>query len=339
MARHPDRFADATNRSTAARPTVNPGLASGIGGSDVRCMVPIDPGTSGGPRPGHGPWRAPGPHVTLVAALTAAMLPVLTPPAAFSQESVGGQQSPPSTVDRLRGVGSALLSDTWSVLKAPAGWGRDDAEMLSAVFGVGAALFVFDEQIDRLVLDGRDRGVPKAIEDVGDFLEPLGNVGGPTVAMTVGWAVSGALGQDKVSLVLQEIVTAQLIGTATRHVARHVVGRSRPRDGMGAYTFEFGEGTSFPSGHASTITQLAWILSHHIENPWARRAMWTGAGAVMYQRLTSGAHWASDIWFGAFWGWGIAKVVVEAREADWIEVGPALDPLGGGLGLQGRIRF
>jgi membrane-associated phospholipid phosphatase len=285
--------------------------------------------------------------LTVAALATTAILPVAIPASASAQESAaeaGGwqgadQDSLPSTLDRLQGVGTDLLSDTWSVLKAPAGWGRDDAELLSAVFGVGAALFFFDEEIDRMVQDGRDRRGPSALEEVGEFLEPLGNVGAPTVAMTVGWAVSGALGQDGISLVLQEIVTAQLISTVTRHVARHVIGRSRPRDGVGAYTFQFGEGTSFPSGHAATITQLAWILSRHVDNPWIEGAMWAGAGSVMYQRLTSGAHWASDIWFGAFWGWGIAKVVVEAREADWIEVAPSLDPHGAGLGVQARIWF
>jgi membrane-associated phospholipid phosphatase len=255
------------------------------------------------------------------------------------QQTAGDTLTEPSTLSRLEGAGAAMLSDTWSVLKAPANLDSDGAKTLLGIAGVGAALFAFDEQIDRMVQDRRDRPIPKAIEDVGEFLEPLGNVGGPTVLMTVGWAVAGATGQSKASLILQELVTAQLIGTATRHVARHIVGRSRPRDGEGAYAFSFGGGTSFPSGHASTITQVAWILSHHVESPWIRGAIWTGAGTVMYQRLTSGAHWASDVWFGAFWGWGIAKVVVAARESEWIELAPSVDPGGGGLGLQGRITF
>jgi membrane-associated phospholipid phosphatase len=261
------------------------------------------------------------------------------PGAVAGQQTAGDTLTERSTVSRLGGAGSAILSDTWSVLKAPANMSSDDARTLVGIVGVGAALFAFDEQIDRMVQDGRDRPIPKAIEDVGEFLEPLGNVGAPTVVMTVGWAVAGATGQSKASLILQELVTAELIGTATRHVARYAVGRSRPRDEEGAYAFRFGGGTSFPSGHASTITQVAWILSHHLENPWIRGAIWTGAGTVMYQRLTSGAHWASDVWFGAFWGWGIAKVVVAAREAEWIELAPSVDPGGGRLGLQGRIRF
>jgi hypothetical protein len=310
-------------------------------------MIPIERSVPAGPTPGPTSHPGSGRIVTAIVVVTATTLAASLPAAGFAQESTSGPRSEaagaqdpsPSTLNRLKGVGTALLSDTWSVLKAPAGWDRDDAEILSAVFGVGAALFVFDEEIDRMVQDGRDRRGPNAFEEVGEFLEPLGNVGAPTVAMTVGWAVSGALGQDRVSLVLQEIVTAQLISTVTRHVTRHVVGRSRPRDGDGAYTFQFGGGTSFPSGHAATITQLAWILSRQVDNSWIQGAMWAGAGSVIYQRLTSGAHWASDVWFGAFWGWGIAKVVVEAREADWIEVAPDLTPAGGGVGVQARIRF
>lgn len=92
-----------------------------------------------------------------------------------------------------------------------------------------------------------------------------------------------------------------------------------------------------PSGHAATVAQLAHILSHHIDNPWATGILWAGASTVMFQRLASGAHWASDVWVGAFWGVGIAEVVMRSREAEWVAAAPLVDPETGALGIQVRL--
>lgn len=232
-----------------------------------------------------------------------------------------------------------LGEDSWSTLKAPFQWTRQDLPRLGAVTGVGLLLFAFDEQLYDAVQDARDRPIPGAIEDVGTFLEPLGNVGGPTVAFMGGWAIAEFTGHHRTAVVFQELVNSQLISTVTRHIVRGFVGRARPRDGEGAYVFRPFEYTSFPSGHASTITQVAAILSHNIGNPWASGVLWAGAGTVMYQRVTSAAHWPSDVWFGAWWGYGIARVVMAAREADWVDVQPYVDSASGGAGVQVRVPF
>ena len=99
-----------------------------------------------------------------------------------------------------------------------------------------------------------------------------------------------------------------------------------------------------PSGHMATFTQVAAILSHHIDRWPATVALYGLVGAMAYERVSSEAHWASDSWIGAAWGWGVAQVVMARREES-AGMGPlfgsdaslGVDPQTGGIGL--TLRF
>ena len=103
------------------------------------------------------------------------------------------------------------------------------------------------------------------------------------------------------------------VKTGVLHVLRSL-GRRRPDDGLGARTYHRGDGTSFPSGHASTIMQVATVLSHHVEQRWIDVLLYGLAGTVLFQRIDAEKHWASDVWIGAAWGWGVARTVVDDGE-------------------------
>ena len=97
--------------------------------------------------------------------------------------------------------------------------------------------------------------------------------------------------------------------------------------------------TSFPSGHASTAIQVAAVVAHHV-NWWpADVALYGTAAAVAYQRVATEKHWASDVFLGAAWGWGVAQVVMRRRELLRSEVVPILDPATGALGLRIPVHF
>ena len=138
----------------------------------------------------------------------------------------------------------------------------------------------------------------------------------------------------------RDLLVSHWIAGLTRNPVRDLVGRRRPSDGFGARTFVRGEGTSFPSGHSSTIVQVASILSHHIDRRWASVLLYGAAASVVFQRVDDEKHWASDAWIGAAWGWGVAHVVTRGRdgEAPGTGVGLALVPGGpGGIGLALRV--
>jgi hypothetical protein len=62
------------------------------------------------------------------------------------------------------------------------------------------------------------------------------------------------------------------------------------------------------------------------------------ATTVAVQRITSEQHWASDVWLGAAYGWGVAQLVIHLHEQDALELQPAIDPSGGaGLAIRWKI--
>lgn len=138
---------------------------------------------------------------------------------------------------------------------------------------------------------------------------------GRTNKFYVGGMLVGALtGWDALERAGRELLFSPYIAALTRQSVREVVGRRRPFEGEGAYQFAIGGGTSFPSGHASTIFQVVSVVSDHLDFWPATAALYTMAGVVSYQRVSSGSHWPSDVWIGAMWGVGVAHMVLRIAE-------------------------
>ena len=211
-------------------------------------------------------------------------------------------------------AGMLFLRDTWDVVTFPADMGREDWWTFAGVLAAGAVALAFDEDIQEAVEGPQRSATQDAVRDAGDALEPLALMGNTNVWLA-GAAVGGWLaGREGVTRVAGELLYAQWIASLTRKSVGHLVGRARPEDGLGAYDFGVGEGTSFPSGHASTIAQVAYVVSRHVD-AWPVDALaWGAAATVVFQRVDAGKHWASDAFIGAAWGVAVANVVVDNHE-------------------------
>jgi len=90
-------------------------------------------------------------------------------------------------------------------------------------------------------------------------------------------------------------------------VIKHLVGRPRPRlADRGIFewgaTFQRGH-DSFPSGHAISAFAMAAVLSCYF--PAGRWIWYSIAALVAFSRIYVGAHYASDVIFGAILGVGV----------------------------------
>jgi membrane-associated phospholipid phosphatase len=223
-------------------------------------------------------------------------------------------------------------------VRAPVCFYRNDWLVTAGVLGVGGLLYVFDEDITRAALRNEDEPVFDQVLDVGTFFEPVGLMGNTNVWFAAGAVTSYFAGWDRPKRMFTELLYSQWIAGLLRAASRELVGRSRPHQEQGSRSFEAGDGTSFPSGHASTVFQVATVLSHHIDWFPARAALYGAAGAVAWQRIADRQHWASDVWLAAVSGWAIAKLVVRLHEEEALTVSPVVDPTGGyGVGV--RVRF
>jgi hypothetical protein len=206
--------------------------------------------------------------------------------------------------------------DGWDVLTFWDELDRREALLFGGVVAVGGLLLSLDEPLQEGVERNTEWGPLNWLQEAGEFLDPLGNMGDTNKFYVAGWLIGGATGWDALERVSRQILFSHYIAALTRQTVRDLVGRQRPFEGEGPYSFE--DGTSFPSGHASSIIQVASVLSDQIDWWPASVALYTMTGLVSYERISSGSHWPSDVWIGALWGWGVAHVVLrnaERREA------------------------
>jgi membrane-associated phospholipid phosphatase len=101
-------------------------------------------------------------------------------------------------------------------------------------------------------------------------------------------------------------------------VAKAMTRRLRPSDipVNGNYNDTFfqnhkgtlGAGSSFPSGHAMMSFSVATVFARRYrQHRWVPYVAYAVATAISFSRLTSGAHFPSDVLFGAVTGFAIAR--------------------------------
>jgi membrane-associated phospholipid phosphatase len=70
----------------------------------------------------------------------------------------------------------------------------------------------------------------------------------------------------------------------------------------------FGKGTSFPSGHALMAFSVATVFARRYkEHRWIPYLAYAAASAIAFSRITTGAHFPSDVFVGSALGFVIAR--------------------------------
>ncbi len=228
---------------------------------------------------------------------------------------------------------SAVGADAYDVLTFPKLMDGGDWARFAGVLAVGGLLYSVDDDLYDGLVERQDQGWSEGLRDVGDFFEPVGLMKNTAPFYAGALAVGYVADWKPVQYIGQDLLVSHLLSTLTRIPVRELVGRARPTDGVGAYTYEPGEYKSFPSGHAASIVQVATVVSHHVDAWPVQAAVWGMAGTVLFQRVDAGTHWASDTWIGAAWGWGISKIVLSNADRGRGVVRPMMDGRTGMPGL------
>ncbi len=235
--------------------------------------------------------------VLLAAAAPGAALPVR-----------GEERTPPE--DRLSGayLGQAG-ADFLAVLKSPGSWSGKDWLTFGAIAGAGVVLALKDEKIRDWMDDHRSDFTRGA----SDWISPLGK-GAFLLAGTAGLYLAGeAFGAP--GLRRTSLLALESFATASAFVLglKVVVGRGRPRAGMGNTHFHpFSSGStynSFPSGDSATAWAVATTIADRTDG-WGVDALCYGlASLVTVWRIHDDKHWASDAFVGAALGYFTAKKI------------------------------
>lgn len=207
--------------------------------------------------------------------------------------------------------GKILLDDTWYFITAPTRLNRNSAKWLGGVLLTTGLIYAYDEDILNAFRRNNDLPLYSDFLKIGTDIGPLGHMG-ITNKYYLGGLVAGAVLKIKfLEEICFQILESHLVAGIFKNLANVVAGRARPFEDNGPYFFKFNEGTSFPSGHASTAFQLATILSAHVKH-WSASVVFYGlASAIAAQRIESRGHWPSDVFTGAFYGTVVSRAILQ----------------------------
>jgi membrane-associated phospholipid phosphatase len=121
-------------------------------------------------------------------------------------------------------------------------------------------------------------------------------------------------GQATSLLAGEAVVDDAVLMVVTKAITRRLRPTDLPVNGNYNDTFfqqhkgTLGAGSSFPSGHAMMSFSVATIFAHRYrQHRWVPYVAYGVAAAISFSRLTTGAHFSSDVLFGAATGFAIAR--------------------------------
>jgi membrane-associated phospholipid phosphatase len=186
---------------------------------------------------------------------------------------------------------------------------------VGAVLGATVLLSTLDEPTQRYVQHHRS-------EESNEIAEVFRQEGeAPYYAgISLGVFTVGAVtGNPAIRRSGTRLIASVALSALEMSVIKRVVGRSRPNEDVGAFSFHpftslkdsAGVETrgAMPSGHTTAAFAVATSLADDIDNPIADALLYTAATGTAFSRINDNRHWLSDTFFGAMLGIFTAKVV------------------------------
>jgi membrane-associated phospholipid phosphatase len=240
-------------------------------------------------------------------ATVAALILVASPVAAQRPDSVA---APPAADSAARDSAARAAAQRVLARAHVIRW----YEAAAAVGGIGA-LMLLDEPVQRFSQKHRS----KTTDDIAGFFRQEGEVpyyAGISLGVLGVGLVTGKPGIRRAGT---RLVAAVALSAAEMFAMKHLVGRSRPNEGVGAFSFHpftslkdsAGVETrgSMPSGHVTAAFAVATSLVDDIKSPFVKVLLYTAASGTAFSRINDNRHWLSDAGMGAVLGIFTAKVV------------------------------
>ena len=241
--------------------------------------------------------------------------------------ATGAESRPPESPSEREATwrslpGNFLLDqkDIWWTFPTQLTKGRHWIPTL-AVTGVTAGLIVADPHVMPYF-----RKHAGNLDDLNDTFDPMITTG-MVISVPAGLMISGYIRHDQRSvssaLLCAEAYADSIVpNLAIKAITRRERPSDIPPDGDFHNTFFNGgkspfHGSSFPSGHATGAFSVATVVAiryqRHRWVPWAAYAL---ATAVSFSRVTSSAHFPSDVFLGAAMGYSVARYQVLRPHSD-----------------------
>jgi hypothetical protein len=237
----------------------------------------------------------------------------------------------------LYGGGKILVDDFIYIYSSPARLNNKSVLWLAGITAVGGVIYAFDQEIYDAFLRNKDHKIYRPVRKLGENFERLGFMGYTNKFYVGAMALGYILKYEPLVTIPAEILEAHLIEGAAKNVANFAAGRHRPYENDGPYFFKLNDGSSFPSGHAAVVVQVADVVSYRIDFLPLSIGLYSVATAVCLERITSEAHWPSDVYLAAVYGWAVSHALLKYHDRKRANVNIA--SFGDAVGLRFKLAF
>ena len=214
------------------------------------------------------------------------------------------------------------LKDVVHIWSAPAHLDKADLPGIATLVGATGVALLVDEPTSAW-LRAQPRSLPVRVLTPFREGQPLNILGRSyfLVGSSAALFIAGMIDDDiDLRNAGRGCATSVAATTVSRHLLARLLGRKRPRDNQGAFTFRplaWGdwEMRSFPGGHGANAMACVTFLNERFDLGAAEPVMYGVATAVGLGRVVDEAHWLSDTAFGLGYGHAIGREVALRQRA------------------------
>src|SRR5262245_45829565 len=203
-----------------------------------------------------------------------------------------------------------LWKDPVNLVTRPAYWRGGEWTTFGIEAGITGALLPLDDSVRDLFQDNHSASVDSALNTIRDATGAGATFfAAGAVMFGSGLIVHNEKLADSGFLAFESVVYAGALAQGIKFLT----GRERPDVAKDQYQFHgpgSGSNTAFVSGEGAVAFAFASSVSEVWQNPWVSWPLYTLAGAVSAQRITSNKHWLSDVVGGAFLGHVVGQNLV-----------------------------
>lgn len=201
---------------------------------------------------------------------------------------------------------------TWSCIKhavtRPLHWKGKDFTKFGGII-LGTTIISISDGETSNFFRRQDKSFPQPVQEFGFYFASPQNY----LMANAGLYGFGLLTKnEKVRKTSVLIISSSITAGYLQILARTAFGRARPFSGEDPYTFKPFAGEedylSFPSGHTVLGVTMAHSIAKQFDNTWTKIGIYSIGSIPALTRLMDGAHWLSDVAFGA----ALSIVVVDS---------------------------
>ena len=235
---------------------------------------------------------------------------------------------------------TGYLTDTASILTAPARWDSTDWLKAGIITGVAVGLFLQDDQIQNWVQGHKNHTSGRYADDA----KKIGTWSIPAIAGLGAFGYIAPNEKAKTTFLLS--VESFIVTGAFVQVLKRSTGRARPYTGHNHDTWSGpslsgnNQNLSFPSGDDSSAFAIASVVASQYDNWFVPPLVYFGATAIGLERVHNNAHWSSDVFIGGVIGYFTGKAIVASHKTgkeDRLSLAPMMD--GDAKGLLVTYRY